>query len=62
MKTGIRGCSALTRRKGQVRFCAQKAIVERNGKPYCFYHDPVRPMKYGQGYKDYTSSVNTGEQ
>lgn len=48
MKTGIRGCCGQTKRHGVKRLCAQKAIVTRNGKCYCFYHDPLYPHRFGE--------------
>ena len=48
---GYRGCSQkIKRRFGVERRCAQEAIVTRNGKPYCYYHDPENPKKFGEGY------------
>jgi hypothetical protein len=45
---GIRGCCAKTSRKGIRRNCAQKAITIVDGKPYCFYHNPSNPHKFGE--------------
>jgi hypothetical protein len=47
---GNGGCCGNTTRGGGLRKCAQKAIVERGGKPYCYYHDPKNPKRFGQGY------------
>jgi hypothetical protein len=47
---GLRGCSGRTKRRGRERFCAQLAIVYRDGQGYCYYHDPLRPRKFGEGY------------
>ena len=48
---GIRGCNGRTSRHGVKRFCAQEAIVWVGGKDYCFYHNPNKPHKFGEGYK-----------
>ncbi len=47
---GHGGCCAMTKRKGTLRHCAQPAIVHRDGLPYCYYHDPENPRKFGDGY------------
>lgn len=48
---GLRGCWGTTKRKGAHRFCAQKAIVWYGTEGYCYYHDPKRPKKFGEGYR-----------
>ena len=48
---GLRGCHGTTKRKGTLRPCAQKAIIWRGGVGFCYYHDPLRPKKFGEGYK-----------
>ena len=50
--SGIRGCEGMSKRHGVLRRCAQQWIVERGGKRYCWYHDPDRPHKFGEGYRD----------
>lgn len=51
-KCGIRGCAGQTKRKGKLRYCAQKAVVWYDDKSYCYYHDPRDPKKFGEGYYD----------
>lgn len=49
--TGIRGCCAKTKRRGVERYCAQKPIVSfSGGHSYCYYHNPMAPKKFGEGY------------
>lgn len=48
---GYRGCCGDTKRGGRPRKCSQKAIVWRDGKPYCHYHDPENPHKFGERLK-----------
>ncbi len=48
---GYRGCSAKTKRKGKERFCSQLAIQNGpDGRPYCYYHNPASPKKFGEGH------------
>jgi hypothetical protein len=47
---GLGGCCATTKRRGKERMCAQRAITEYDGKPYCYYHNPRAPRKFGEGY------------
>ncbi len=47
---GIRGYCGLTKRRETMRFCAQRLVVNRRGKNYCYYHDPENPKKFGEGY------------
>ncbi len=50
--TGSRGCSAMTKRGGTERHCHQRAIhVGKDGREYCYYHNPEKPRKFGEGYK-----------
>jgi len=49
-KTGIRGCSGKTKRRGKERFCAQRAIYDYKGRGYCYYHHPLLPRKFGERY------------
>ncbi len=46
--TGIRGCTQKTKRRGKERYCAQKAIVYRAGRGFCYYHDPLAPHRFGE--------------
>lgn len=50
--SGARGCSGKTnRRRGgaaEGRACAQKAVVWRDGRGWCYYHDPRAPKKFGE--------------
>ncbi|HDZ62549.1 MAG TPA: hypothetical protein ENH40_05330 [Nitrospirae bacterium] len=50
--TGIRGCSAMTKRKGTLRHCAQRAIYTVRGNDYCWYHHPDKGRIFGSGYKN----------
>ena len=51
-RQGINGCCARVKRRGGVeRFCAQKAIVTVQGQGYCYYHDPLNPHKFGEGFR-----------
>ncbi len=48
---GLRGCCGVaSRKRGPKRPCAQKAIVHLLGRQYCYYHNPLAPKKFGQGY------------
>jgi len=50
-EVGLRGCAGRTKRRGRERPCAQTAIVtSSDGKPYCYYHDPDNPRKFGEPY------------
>lgn len=55
MKTytcGIRGCAAQTKRRGKLRYCAQKAIIwDKQGRGWCFYHNPENPHGFGERAK-----------
>ncbi len=42
-------CSAMTKRKGALRRCGQRAITCFSGKWYCYYHNPLSPKKFGEG-------------
>ena len=49
-KTGIRGCSAKTTRRGKERYCAQLAIYwDEKGRGFCFYHHPEQPAQVRRG-------------
>ncbi len=50
IEVGARGCCAKTKRRGILRHCAQKAVVLVGVRPYCYYHDPRDPKKFGEGY------------
>lgn len=45
---GHQGCAGQTKRRGVERPCAQPFIVIRDGKQYCYYHDPRNPKKFGE--------------
>jgi hypothetical protein len=48
---GERGCCGLTDRRGHLRHCAQKAVTwDAAGRGWCYYHNPEKPRKFGQGY------------
>lgn len=55
-------CSATTKRRGTLRPCAQPAIVTRNGKWYCYYHDPEEPRRFGEGYKEIRKALAPASQ
>lgn len=50
--SGIRGCAGQTKRRGTLRYCAQKAITwDRKGVGWCFYHNPANPHAFGERAK-----------
>jgi len=49
-REGLRGCAGRTKRRGTERACAQTPIVTVDGRQWCYYHNPDRPRKFGQGY------------
>jgi hypothetical protein len=53
ISVGRRGCAGFSDRHRGIghkpRICAQKAIIMRGGKPYCYYHDPENPKRFGEG-------------
>lgn len=52
-KCGLRGCAGKTKRRGRERYCAQEPIVwDSAGRGWCYYHNPTKPRKLGQGYVD----------
>ena len=54
MSAGFRGCCGMTKRHGKLPPCAQKAIVQVDGKWYCYYHNPLLARKFGEGYRPRT--------
>lgn len=46
-------CCGVTNRRGRPRPCGQPAICVVLGKRYCYYHNPLSPKKFGQGYSDH---------
>lgn len=48
MNVGIRGCCGQTKRKGKLRYCAQKAVFFLKNSGWCFYHNPNNPHKFGE--------------
>ena len=51
-RPGKRGCHGIAHRRKRSGDgpCSQKAIVVRDGLGYCYYHDPLNPKGFGQGY------------
>lgn len=39
------------------RKCLQRAIaMDKNGRRYCYYHDPEKPRRFGEGYSKITAA------
>ena len=50
---GPRGCAALTKRNGVLRYCCQPWMYRgTDGRSWCFYHNPLEPKRFGSYEQD----------
>jgi hypothetical protein len=53
-------CEGVAVGSGKHRQCAHYAVIKVNGKQYCYYHNPLNPKKFGEGYVPHARKQTNG--